>query len=187
MEIIPSYRFYLYLKLLVNAPKRVVLMSPKEDLNILYKKHIEEAKLYLPYVDNNLKVLDLGSGAGFPGIPLAIMKPQAQFYLIDKRKTHTDFLEFVAKTLNLQNVSVINLDATLLKRNKIIFDVVVARAVNRIDTILSWIKENLRSEGVVVLGKKKDVEEELKYISYPFYLKELKETSFGYLVVIKKL
>ncbi|BAL81436.1 16S rRNA (guanine(527)-N(7))-methyltransferase RsmG [Caldisericum exile] len=187
MEIIPSYGFYQYLKLLSNAPKRVVLMSPKDNLDVLYKKHIDEAKLYLPYIGDSMEVLDLGSGAGFPGIPLAIMKPQSQFYLLDKRKTHTDFLRNVITILNLTNVKVINLDAELLKRKNLTFEVVVARAVNRIDVILSWIKDNLKSNGTVVLGKKKDIENELKTIKSPFHLKELIETSFGYLVVIKKL
>lgn len=184
---IPSYEFYLYLKLLRNSPKRVVLMSPKENIELLYKKHIEEAKLYLPYIKTSKTVLDLGSGAGFPGIPLAVILRETHFYLLDKKKVHCDFLNNVKHTLNLSNVSIVNMEASLLRRTNLIFDAVVARAVNRIDVILSWIGKNLKENGTVLLGKKKEIKQELNSISKPFYLKELVQTSFGYLVVIKKL
>ena len=109
-----SQKLFVYLKMLENAPKRVVLMSPKEDTNLLYYKHIEEAKLYLPYIKCNDIVLDLGSGAGFPGIPLAIFKPCVKFYLLDKREIHTNLLSEVKLALGLQNVEVVNLDASML-------------------------------------------------------------------------
>ena len=173
--------------MLENAPKRVVLMSPKEDTNLLYYKHIEEAKLYLPYIKCNDIVLDLGSGAGFPGIPLAIFKPCVKFYLLDKREIHTNFLSEVKLALGLQNVEVVNLDASMLSKLDISFDVVVARAVNRIGTILLWAKDVVRQDGIVLLGKKKDIEKELREISPPFALEALKPTSFGYIVIVKKL
>ena len=182
-----SQKLTIYLKMLENAPKRVVLMSPKEDTNLLYYKHIEEAKLYLPYIKCNDVVLDLGSGAGFPGIALAIFKPCAKFYLLDKREIHTNFLSNVKSELMIQNVEVVNLDAAMLFKLGLSFDVVVARAVNRIGTILSWVKDVLKQDGIVLLGKKKDIEKELREISPPFILEALLQTSFGYIVIIKKL
>ena len=182
-----SQKLKIYFDLLKNAPKRVVLMSPKEDEVTLYKKHIDEAKLYMPYVYKCTQVLDLGSGSGFPGIPLAIELPYVKFYLLDKRKVHIEFLRMVKDTLHLDNVELIHMDAALLKRTDYNFDCVVARAVNRIGTILDWVSSNVVSGGQIILGKKKDIEKELKDIKYPFELSELKETTFGYIVVINKL
>lgn len=186
-SLLPSQKIYLYFKLLRTAPKRVVLMSPKSNEIELYKKHIEEAKLYLPNIAPFSKVLDLGSGAGFPGIPLAIWMKDTQFFLLDKKVVHTKFLEDVKNSLHLKNVTIINMDARLLYRTNFIFDTVVARAVNRIETVLSYVKSNIKSGGLVVLGKKKDIEKELKSIVEPFKLEELRETPFGFIVVIKKL
>ncbi|MEF3244497.1 MAG: 16S rRNA (guanine(527)-N(7))-methyltransferase RsmG [Caldisericaceae bacterium] len=180
-------KFERYLMLLLGAPKRAVLMSPKSDKTLLFKKHIEEAKFYLSYIKDNDVVLDLGSGVGFPGIPLAIQKPHSKFYLLDRKKLHADFLTKVKDDLSLTNVIVINMEAKFIKSLDIKFDVVVARAFNRIETILSFIFNNIKQGGLIVLGKKEDIQEELKQIKHPFVLNELVKTHFGYIVVIKKL
>ncbi len=180
-------KFEKYLLLLLDAPKRAVLMSPKGDKTLLFKKHIEEAKFYLPYIKDNNIVLDLGSGVGFPGISLAIQKPYSKFYLLDRKKLHTDFLTKVKDELSLTNVIVINMEAKFIKSLDIKFDVVVARAFNRIETILSFVSHNVKQGGLIVLGKKEDIQEELKKITHPFILNELVKTHFGYIVVIKRL
>jgi len=145
-----------YFELLKNAPKRVVLMSPKEDSLKLYKKHIEEANLYLPYIKSGDVVLDLGSGAGFPGIPLAIAVKDAHFYLLDRKAIHTNFLNKVKEELNLENVTVVQMEGELIsKKLGVLFDVVTARAFNRIDIVLSMVERNLKQNGIIVLGKKK--------------------------------
>ena len=87
-----------YLEMLLNSPKRVVLMSPREK-DLLYKKHIREANIYLNFIKDGFYVLDIGSGTGFPGIPLSILKPEAEFILVDRKKIHISFINEVIKAL----------------------------------------------------------------------------------------
>jgi 16S rRNA (guanine527-N7)-methyltransferase len=176
----------MYLQLLLKAPKRAVLMSPLEK-NALMHKHIEEAKIYAPYIKNGDKVLDIGTGCGFPGIPLAIMKPDALFYLVDRKKIHTDFLYRVKKDLNLENVYIFNLEANNLAKINEEFDVVCARAVNRMNIVLTWSKPVIKENGLVLLGKKRDIEKEIEDChNMPFGIVEIVKQPFGSLVILKK-
>jgi 16S rRNA (guanine527-N7)-methyltransferase len=162
-------------------------MSPLEK-DPLIRKHVEEAKIYLPYIKDGDKVLDIGTGVGFPGIPLAILKPDASFYLVDRKKTHTDFLNEVRNRLGLANVCIFNIDANSLAKINEKFDVVCSRAVNRIKVILDWSSPVIKENGVVLLGKKRDVAQEIedsKKLS--FIIQEIIPEDFGQLVVFKKI
>lgn len=163
-------------------------MEPKESANF-YAKHIDEANIYLPYIKDSDTVLDLGTGTGFPGIPLAVMKKEANFILVDRKKVHSDFLKEVKKVLELDNVSILNCRGEELKsyiNEKV--DIVCARAVSRVKNILSWAMPILKKEGIVLLGKGFNIEKEVKDSSdLPFELIESVNTNFGFLLVYKKL
>ncbi|MGC8757111.1 MAG: 16S rRNA (guanine(527)-N(7))-methyltransferase RsmG [Caldisericaceae bacterium] len=176
----------MYLELIMKAPKRAVTMSPLEK-HALMSKHIKEAKIYLPYVKSGDKVLDIGTGVGFPGIPLSIMMPSASFYLVDRKKTHIDFLSQVKTYLDLENVKLFNIDANDLKKLNEHFDVVCARAVNRIRTVLSWSLPVTKETSLVVLGKKTEISQEIEDAkNLPFEILEIVPEDFGQLVVYKR-
>lgn len=97
-------------------------------------------------------VLDLGSGGGFPGIPLAILNPHIQFHLLEASYKRASHLVKVSRQLSLQNVRTLhdraeNLSGTAFAR---MYDMVVARSVAELQTLIQWSEPLLKPEGVLV-------------------------------------
>jgi 16S rRNA (guanine527-N7)-methyltransferase len=110
-----------------------------------------------PYsLSNPLKVLDLGTGGGFPGIPLAVMFPHAQFTLCDSIGKKITVATEVSKGLELKNVTTVNARAESLPET---FDYIVSRAVTSLDNFMPWVKGKY-SEGILYL-KGGDLAEEI--------------------------
>lgn len=103
-----------------------------------------------------LKVMDLGTGGGFPGIPLAVMFPHAQFTLCDSIGKKIIVATEVAKGLGLENVKTVNARAETLPET---FDYIVSRAVTALDNFMPWVKGKY-SEGILYL-KGGDLDEEI--------------------------
>ena len=103
-----------------------------------------------------LKVMDLGTGGGFPGIPLAVMFPHAQFTLCDSIGKKIIVATEVAKGLGLENVKTVNARAESLPDT---FDYIVSRAVTALDNFMPWVKGKY-SEGILYL-KGGDLTEEI--------------------------
>ena len=95
-----------------------------------FRQEIEKARAYEPYIKADARILDIGSGVGLPGIPLAIWRPDVQITLCEIRKRRASFLEIVVGRLQLKNVTVYNDDVRELR--SVGFDTVVAQAVGRL-------------------------------------------------------
>jgi 16S rRNA (guanine527-N7)-methyltransferase len=110
-----------------------------------------------PYVlCEPLKILDLGTGGGFPGIPLAVMFPHAQFTLCDSIGKKIIVATEVYKGLGLKNVKTVNARAETLPET---FDYVVSRSVTSLDNFMPWVKGKYR-DGILYL-KGGDLTEEI--------------------------
>lgn len=110
-----------------------------------------------PYaIAEPLKVMDLGTGGGFPGIPLAVMFPHAQFTLCDSIGKKIIVATEVAKELDLKNVKTVNARAESLPET---FDYIVSRAVTALDNFMPWVKGKY-NEGILYL-KGGDLTEEI--------------------------
>ena len=138
----------------------------RKDMDGLYEKHILHslgiAKV-MPFADGT-KVLDIGTGGGFPGIPLAILFPEVSFMLIDSIGKKIKVVEAVSEGLGLKNVTAVHGRAEKLKEK---FHFVVSRAVTQMPEFLRWLKGKFEKEqfnekhnGVLYL-KGGDLEEEL--------------------------
>ena len=103
-----------------------------------------------------LKILDLGTGGGFPGIPLAVMFPKAEFTLCDSIGKKIIVASEVCKGLELENVKTVNARAESLPET---FDYVVSRAVTSLDNFMPWVKGKY-TEGILYL-KGGDLTEEI--------------------------
>jgi len=158
----------------------------RKDIDSLYKRHVLHSLGIAKVIQFKAKtsILDVGTGGGFPGIPLAILFPECHFHLVDSIAKKLKVVQEVVDGLQLKNVEIThsrveNIDKT--------YDFIVSRAVAAMPTFTHWVKGKVRSEhkhsiknGIIYL-KGGDLTEELKaynthtiyplkkYFSEPFY------------------
>lgn len=146
-----------------------------QKINVVSRKDIDE--LYLRHVLHSLgiakiqqfkpgsAVLDVGTGGGFPGIPLAILFPETQFTLVDSIGKKIKVVEEVVEGLGIENVIAINSRVEEIKGH---FDFIVSRAVAAMPTFTHWVKGKIKKESVherrngILYLKGGDLSEELK-------------------------
>lgn len=159
-----------------------------QKINVISRKDIENlalhhflhslsiAKFYK--FKPNTTILDIGTGGGFPGIPLAIFFPEVQFTLIDSIKKKIKVVEEVVNACDLQNVEFQQIRVEDLKRK---FDFMVSRAVTQLDKFESWVRNKLSTKSVhafpnsVLYLKGGNFQEELKPINMDYELFEISE------------
>ncbi len=138
----------------------------RKDMDDFYTHHVLHslaiAAVYPGALAPSDQVLDLGTGGGFPGIPLSIFYPQCQFTLCDSIGKKVMVAREVAKALSLTNVTCLNCRAESLTQE---FDWVVSRAVASLDKFLPWVKGRY-AKGVICL-KGGDLEQEIASCSGP--------------------
>lgn len=139
----------------------------RKDIDELYTKHILHSLGIAKVIkfEPGTFVLDVGTGGGFPGIPLAILFPETRFYLIDVIAKKIKVVQAVAEALELKNVKAEQMRAELVKGD---FDFIVSRAVTNMPDFVSWIKDKIKKKskhelrnGILYL-KGGDLTEELK-------------------------
>ncbi|GAE32294.1 16S rRNA (guanine(527)-N(7))-methyltransferase RsmG [Alkalihalobacillus hemicellulosilyticus] len=151
------HQFNLYYKLLVEWNEKMNLTAITEE-NDVYLKHFYDsvsAAFYYSFEDE-LHLIDVGAGAGFPSIPLKILFPQLNVSIVDSLKKRIGFLEHLVSTLGLQQVSLHHDRAETFGQNKRFresFDIVTARAVARL-SVLSELCLPLIKEGGDFLAMK---------------------------------
>lgn len=139
----------------------------RKDIDALYTKHILHSLGIAKIIkfEPGTYVLDVGTGGGFPGIPLAILFPETRFYLIDIIAKKIKVVQAVAEGLELKNVKAEQLRAENVKGD---FDFIVSRAVTNMPDFVSWVKTKIKKNnkhelknGILYL-KGGDLTEELK-------------------------
>ena len=139
----------------------------RKDMEHFYTRHVLHS-LAIARVEafpEGAKVLDVGTGGGFPGIPLAVMFPKVHFTLVDSIGKKTKVASEVVKALGLKNVTVINARVENVKDR---FDYVVSRAVTAMDTFVPWVRAKFNKErkddfsGGILYLKGGELAEELK-------------------------
>ncbi len=132
------------------------------DKKEVYLKHFYDSLTIVKIFDLNKAntLLDIGSGAGFPGIVLKIFFPHLKITLIDALQKRINYLNKVIEALSLENISAEHLRAEELIRQQKTFDVVTARAVAALPKLLTWAMPLVSSQGAFIAMKGK-IEEEL--------------------------
>ena len=139
----------------------------RKDIDELYTRHILHSLAIAKLIEfkPNSKVLDVGTGGGFPGIPLAILFPKTQFYLVDSIGKKIKVVKEVANAIKLTNIEA---DHTRVETVKFKYDFIVSRAVTNLPRFNNWIrgKFNITSRHKLKNGllylKGGDLTEELK-------------------------
>ncbi|RFS24597.1 16S rRNA (guanine(527)-N(7))-methyltransferase RsmG [Chitinophaga silvatica] len=120
----------------------------RKDIDSLYERHVLHSLSIAALADfqPGTQILDLGTGGGFPGIPLAIFFPEVQFHLVDSIGKKIKVVEGVAEALQLKNVTTAHSRVEDIKNRK--FDIVVSRAVAPLGDLWRWSKPLLKKSGV---------------------------------------
>lgn len=144
-----------YKDLLVEYNKKFNLTAIKSDEEIYLKHFYDSLTLIKAYsLNGNLKLLDIGTGAGFPGLVLKIFYPDLELTLLDSNHKKIAFLEVVIKELNLKNVTCINSRAeNLPKTYREYFDIVTSRAVAHLRILLELSIPYLKIGGKLIAMK----------------------------------
>ncbi|MCF0051020.1 16S rRNA (guanine(527)-N(7))-methyltransferase RsmG [Dyadobacter chenwenxiniae] len=120
---------------------RVNVIS-RQDIDTLYERHILHSLGIAKVLEfkSGTSILDVGTGGGFPGIPLAILFPKAQFHLVDSIGKKIRVVQEIADALKLNNVKAEQIRAEKLDDT---YEFVVSRAVTRITPFVGWVKNNI--------------------------------------------
>ncbi|MEZ2442127.1 16S rRNA (guanine(527)-N(7))-methyltransferase RsmG [Chitinophaga sp. RCC_12] len=120
----------------------------RKDIDALYEKHVLHSLSIAAIAEfqPGTQILDLGTGGGFPGIPLAIFFPEVQFHLVDSIGKKIKVVEGVAEALQLKNVTAAHSRVEDIKNRK--FDIVISRAVAPLGDLWRWSKHVLKKSTV---------------------------------------
>lgn len=156
--------FGIYLKELKHWNRKINLTSLVEDKEIIIK-HFLDSLTPLKYLSKQSFILDLGSGGGFPGIPLKIAEPSLKVVLLESSKKKHSFLNHIISALSLKGIIAIKQRAESkdfqLLMNKT-FDVVIARAFAGLEELLKIGSPYLKKGGMLVAMRGRKVKEELE-------------------------
>jgi len=163
-------QFGSYLDLLVKWNQKINLTSEKSSQEIL-RRHIFDSLQYAPFISTQDEIVDIGSGAGFPGIPLKIIYPELVATLIESQRKRCSFLETVISQLGLTAIKVINDRAEKTSPERLV-EAVIFRGVSDIKSCLELATPFLGEGGKVVLKKGLEERGELKQPIYGFALEQ---------------
>lgn len=130
------------------------------ELELMVAGHVLDSLAVRPFLHGE-RVLDVGTGAGFPGLPLAITEPQREFYLLDSTAKKLGFIRHIAGELGLSNVQTVKARAEDYAPASG-FATVIARAVATIPQLLEWAGQHVAAGGVMLALKGRLPEDELK-------------------------
>ncbi len=155
-------QFFKYMQLLLEWNEKINLTAILDPKEIILKHFIDSLSIY-KYIENEEKILDIGTGAGFPGIPLKILFPEKEMVLLDSLNKRISFLEIVIQELKLKNIKAIHGRAEeFIKVNKQRenYKVVVSRAVAKLNVLLEYMLPFTVVGGKCICMKSNDIEEE---------------------------
>lgn len=158
-------KFYQYMKTLLEWNEKMNLTAIRDEKEVI-KKHFIDCLTIFNLIEDNSKIIDVGTGAGFPGIPLAITK-KSEVTLLDSLNKRINFLNEVKNVIGLENIVTIHGRAEEIAReneHREKYDVAVSRAVAPMNILLEYLLPFVKVGGTCICMKGPKVSEELNNI-----------------------
>jgi 16S rRNA (guanine527-N7)-methyltransferase len=159
-----SKKLFDYMNLLLEWNEKINLTAITQPDDIIIKHFIDSMTIE-KHIDNKLSVVDVGTGAGFPGIPLSIVRDDLKIVLMDSLNKRIKFLDDVIDKCSIKNVDTIHSRAEELSRNKDYrekFDIATSRAVASLNVLLEYMIPFVKVGGYCICMKGSNIEEEVK-------------------------
>ena len=152
--------FWHYLQELLEWNKTFNLTGIRDPADIIIKNFVDSLTP-LPYLERSGRLLDIGSGAGFPGIPLKIAAPQLQVHIVDARRKKTSFLKHIIRTLGLKGVTALHGRAEEMEQPEQSFQIIISRAFRRLQPLTKLVSPLMEPGNILVAMLGPITEEEL--------------------------
>lgn len=149
-------QFAIYLKQLLFFNKKVNLTSITNTLEVVKKHFLDSLSLLsTKYMAQDLSVVDIGAGAGFPGLPIKIVQPGIKMSLVEASRKKSLFLDHMAELFDLKQISIVNMRAEEFGKGsgREKFDIVVSRALSSLPVSLEYAIPLLKKEGFYLAMK----------------------------------
>ena len=159
-----SNKLYMYMNLMLEWNKKINLTSITDEEDIIIKHFVDSLSIN-KYLSKNKNVMDVGTGAGFPGIPLKIFNEDIEFILVDSLNKRINFLEEVKQALNINKLELVHsriedLAKDIKYREKI--DIVVSRAVANLSVLSEYMLPFVKIGGFCICMKGPNIDDELE-------------------------
>lgn len=157
-------KLYNYMNLLLEWNEKINLTAITNEKEIILKHFIDSFTIN-KFINSGDKMLDIGTGAGFPGLPIKIIRPEVDVFLMDSLNKRINFLNEVIESLQLKNIEAFHSRAEeMAKNNKFRekFDVVTSRAVAKLNILLEYMLPYTKVNGKCLCMKGPNIEEEIK-------------------------
>lgn len=155
-------KFCLYYKFLVQENQKYNLTAITEEDDVIFK-HFLDSVLPIKSLKENSSLIDVGTGAGFPGVPLKILRPDLNIVLVDSLQKRINFLNQLINILKLEKIKAFHSraeDFAIKNREK--YDYATSRAVAQVNTLSEYLLPLVKVGGKVIMYKSKGIEDELK-------------------------
>jgi 16S rRNA (guanine527-N7)-methyltransferase len=153
---------YLNYLLLLTKWNTSYNLTAIRNTELMVSKHLLDSLAILPWVDKE-RILDVGTGPGLPGIPLAIAQPEKTFFLLDSNGKKVRFLREAKRVLALENIEIVPFRAEHYRPEQG-FDTVVSRAFSSLEQMIYWTQHLLKPNGIWLAMKGLYPEEELSVL-----------------------
>ena len=160
--------FYEYMQMILEWNQKINLTAITEESEFILK-HFVDSLTILKYIKQNDLIVDIGTGAGFPGIPLAIVNKENTFTLVDSLNKRINFLNEVKEKLKINNIETVHSRAEDFGQNnkyRETFDIAVSRAVANLSVLVEYLLPLVKLNGKIICMKGTDLGEEIKEADY---------------------